>query len=158
MVFGILSGVLSAEEGKRNLLKADADPEAAKCSVAMMFYLFRALEKTGLYDQTDRYWNLWRKMVEDGCTTSIEGENYARSECHAWGALILFELPSVVLGVRPAAPGYEKISVKPVPGYLTHASGTVHTPAGDVSVSWESTDSTVQPVINAAPDVLAKII
>ncbi|MBP3913847.1 MAG: family 78 glycoside hydrolase catalytic domain, partial [Lachnospiraceae bacterium] len=85
-VFGILSGVLSAEEGKRNLLKADADPEAAKCSVAMMFYLFRALEKTGLYDQTDRYWNLWRKMVEDGCTTSIEGENYARSECHAWGA------------------------------------------------------------------------
>ncbi len=157
-VFGVLTGVLTAEEGRRNLLAVDADPAAAKCSVAMMFYLFRALEKTGLYDQTDRYWDLWRKMVQDGCTTSIEGENYARSECHAWGALILFELPSVVLGVRPAAPGYEKISVRPVPGYLTHASGTVHTPAGDVCVSWESADGTVRPVITADPEVLAKIV
>ena len=157
-VFGVLAEVLDPEEGRRNLLAAAADPEAAKCSVAMTFYLFRALEKTGLYAETDQYWDKWRKMVADGCTTSIEGENYARSECHAWGALALYELPSVVLGVRPAAPGYEKISVKPVPGYLTHASGTVHTPAGDIEVSWDSETGDTKPVITAAPEVLSKIV
>ncbi|MBQ6597438.1 MAG: hypothetical protein IJH79_07785, partial [Lentisphaeria bacterium] len=157
-VFGVLAEVLDPEEGRRALLTAAADPEAAKCSVAMTFYLFRALEKTGLYAETDQYWDKWRKMVADGCTTSIEGENYARSECHAWGALALYELPSVVLGVRPAAPGYEKISVKPVPGYLTHASGTVHTPVGDVSVSWRSENGKAIPAISAEPDVLARIL
>ena len=157
-VFGVLAEVLDTEEGQRNLLAAAADPASAKCSVAMMFYLFRALEQTGLYEQTDKYWDLWRKMVADGCTTSIEGEHYARSECHAWGALILYELPSAVLGVRPAAPGYEKISVKPISGYMTYAAGTVHTPAGDVRVSWENENGTVKPVISADPTVLAKII
>lgn len=92
-VFGVLSGVLSEEEGKRNLIKAIEDPAITRCTVAMMFYLFRALEKTGLYETyTDRYWDLWRQMIADGCTTCIEGENYARSECHAWGALALYEM------------------------------------------------------------------
>ncbi|MBP3877771.1 MAG: hypothetical protein J6E44_07440, partial [Lachnospiraceae bacterium] len=65
---------------------------------------------------------------------------------------------SVVLGVRPAAPGYEKISVRPVPGYLTHASGTVHTPAGDVCVSWKYEDGAIKPVVTADPEVMAKIV
>lgn len=38
------------------------------------------------------------------------------------GALILYELPSAILGVRPAAPGYEEIAVEPVPGYLIKRS------------------------------------
>ena len=102
----------------------------------MCFYLFRALEKTGLYAYTDQYWDIWRRMVRNGCTTCVEAEGHARSECHAWGALALYELPSVVLGVRPAAPGYGKIAVSPVPGMLTSAGGTVHTPRGDIGVSW----------------------
>lgn len=55
---------------------------------------------------------------------------------HAWGALILYELPSVILGIRPSAPGYEKMEVKPVPGYLKSARGQVITPKGMVNVEW----------------------
>ena len=135
-VFGILTGTLDEEEGRRNLEMSMNDAGFARCSVAMNFYLFRALEQTGLYAYTDRCWDIWRKMVRSNCTTCVEAEFYARSECHAWGALALYEIPSVILGVRPAAPGYSKIEVKPCPGYLTSASGTVHTPAGDVRVSW----------------------
>lgn len=135
-VFGILTGTLDEEEGRRNLETSMNEAGFARCSVAMNFYLFRALEQTGLYAYTDRCWDIWRKMVQNNCTTCVEAEFYARSECHAWGALALYEIPSVILGVRPAAPGYRKIEVKPCPGYLTSASGTVHTPAGDVRVSW----------------------
>ena len=103
----------------------------------MCFYLFRALEKTGLYAYTDQYWNIWREMVKNGCTTCVESQDYARSECHGWGALALYELPTVTLGVRPAAPGYGKISIRPVPGTLTHANGTVHTPRGEIGVAWK---------------------
>ena len=106
-------------------------------TVAMSFYLFRALEKTGLYEYTDQYWNIWRKMLKNNCTTCVEAESYARSECHGWGALALYELPCTILGVRPAAPGFGKVRIAPVPGYLTSASGEVKTPRGVVKVSWE---------------------
>lgn len=67
------------------------------------------------------------KMVKDNLTTCVEDGVNGRSDCHAWGSLILFELPAVVLGVHPAAPGYEKIAVEPNPGYLEWAKGEVIT-------------------------------
>ncbi len=135
-VFGVLTGTLDPESGRRNLIRTMEEKGHPQCTVAMSFYLFRALEKTGLYEKTNSLWDAWRKMVYDGCTTCIEFENYARSECHAWGALALYEMPSAFLGVRPAAPGYEKIQVSPHAEYLDWAEGTVKTPAGDVRVSW----------------------
>lgn len=138
-VFGILTGALNEEEGRRNLLRSIEDRSMTQCTVAMCFYLFRAMDQIGLYEYTDCYWDIWRRMIANGCTTCVESEGYARSECHAWGALALYELPSVILGVRPAAPGYEKILVEPKPGFLTSAEGTVHTPRGDVNVSWNLT-------------------
>ena len=143
-VFGVLTGTLGEEEGRRNLKKSITEEGYAKCSVAMSFYLFRALEQTDLYEYTEQFWDIWRKMVRNNCTTSVEAEFYARSECHAWGALALYELPCAVLGVRPAAPGYSRIEVKPHPGYMTSASGTVHTPVGDVKVSWRKVGEEVE--------------
>jgi len=124
----------------------------------MCFYLFRALEETGLYEYTDRYWDIWRGMVQNGCTTCVESPgSYARSECHAWGALALYELPSVILGVRPTAPGYERLAVCPHPARLTHASGTVHTPKGEVHVSWVMTDGGMKLSVDGAEEILRRI-
>lgn len=72
----------------------------------------------------------------------------SRSDCHAWGALALYELPSVILGVRPGKPGYEEIVVKPRTETVEWAKGTVTTPKGEVVVSWQKqTDGSV--IINA---------
>ena len=150
-VFGVLTGTLDPETGRRAMLATLHDRKITQCSVAMCFYLFRALEQTGLYRYTDRYWEIWRRMVRSGCTTCVESEGYSRSECHAWGALALYELPGTVLGVRPAAPGYAKIAVQPIPGYMTSASGTVHTPRGDVSVSWALEDGQLRTQIDSDP-------
>lgn len=136
-VFALLTDTVDAEPGKENLLRTIQEPGYAQCTVAMRFYLFRALEKTGLYAYTNQYWDTWRNMVKMHCTTCVESEAYSRSECHAWGSLILYELPSISLGVRPAAPGYKKVRIAPVPGYLTNASGIVKTPAGNIRVSWK---------------------
>lgn len=139
-VFGILTDTIEGELAKKVLLKTVQNKSYTQCTVAMSFYLFRALEKTGLYSYTDQYWDVWRKMIENHCTTCVESEAFSRSECHGWGALILYELPSVILGVRPVKPGYGKVRIAPVPGYLTQASGTVRTPVGDIIVSWKIED------------------
>lgn len=139
-VFGLLTHTIDLETGKRNLLRTIEEEGFVQCTVAMRFYLFRALEETGLYVYTDKYWDAWRNMIKMHCTTCVESEAYSRSECHAWGALILYELPSITLGVRPAAPEYKKVKIAPIPGYLTSVSGIVKTPVGEISVAWRIKD------------------
>ncbi len=148
-VLGVLSGTLTEEEGRRAMQRCMTEPGFTRCTVAMSWYLFRALEETGLYHLTDGCWDVWRRMIANGCTTCVESEGYNRSECHAWGALILYELPSVTLGVRPASPGYETVEVIPVPGYLDHAAGTVHTPRGDVHVEWHRSGNDIKCHVEA---------
>lgn len=105
--------------------------------MAMMLYLFRALEKCELYAYTDELWNIWEQMTKDHLTTCAEDLVRGRSDCHAWGALALYELPSVILGVRPDKPGYEEILVAPQAGKFEWASGNVATIKGNVTVAWK---------------------
>ncbi|HWT75366.1 MAG TPA: alpha-L-rhamnosidase C-terminal domain-containing protein [Mobilitalea sp.] len=137
-VFGIITGTIGILEGKQYLTETLENPELyAQCSVAMMYYLFRALELCGMYSYTNTLWNLWRDMVAKKLTTCEEDAVNSRSDCHAWGALILYELPSVILGVKPIAPGYSKISISPNTDYLSWAKGSVITPKGMLTLEWK---------------------
>lgn len=136
-IFSILTNTVDIETGRRNLLRTIEETELyIQCSVAMTLYLFHAMELTGLYEYTDKYWDIWREMLQNNMTTSAESNSYSRSDCHAWGAVALYELPATTLGVRPASPGFESVFIRPVTGYLSHASGSVITPKGIVEVSW----------------------
>lgn len=136
-VFALLTDTLSIEQSRANISETLDNPgEYAQCSVAMAYYLFRALEKAGMYERTEKLWDIWRDMVENDLTTCVEDNVRGRSDCHAWGALALYELPAVVLGVRPSAPGFAKVEVKPAAGHFTWARGCVATPRGEVRVSW----------------------
>lgn len=136
-VFAILTDTVTGSKAEENLRETLLHKEKyPQCSVAMAYYLFRALEKTGMYELTESCWDIWQRMLDKHAVTCVEDEVQERSECHAWGALILYELPSVILGVRPAKPGYEEIAVNPVPGYLNSAEGQVITPKGIVQVKW----------------------
>ena len=135
-VFAVLTDTLPIEQGRAALKKTIGRPEYAQCSVAMNFYLFRALEKAGAYEMTEELWGMWREMLDQHLTTCVENTTDARSDCHAWGALALYELPAVILGVRPAAPGFEKVRIQPVSGHFTSAKGEVITPKGMITVEW----------------------
>ncbi|HIT89680.1 MAG TPA: hypothetical protein IAC41_04590 [Candidatus Merdenecus merdavium] len=136
-VFGILTGVLDHQEGRSNLKRTINKEGYAQCSVAMSFYLFRALELTNLYEMANKIWDTWRNMLGQHLTTCVENTTDERSDCHGWGATALYELPAVTLGVRPASPGYEKVQIHPIPGYLDYAKGDVITPKGMVHVEWK---------------------
>lgn len=137
-VFALLTESVSIEKGRKILLQTLKDTERyAPCSVAMAFYLFRALEMTNLYEKTDLLWNTWRKMLQKHLTTCVENMVDERSDCHAWGAVILYEMPAVILGVRPCAPAYQKVLIHPIPGYLKWAEGEVVTPHGNIKIFWK---------------------
>lgn len=158
-VFAVLTGTISREEGRKALLETiEKKEEYPQCSVAMAFYLFRALEETGLYEYTQEYWGIWRRMLAKHSTTCIEDEVQERSDCHAWGALILYELPAVILGVRPGEPGYQSVIIRPQPGYLKEAEGDVITPSGMVHVHWIKDENGKLRIEYDAPEDAAVIV
>ena len=155
-VFAVLTDTVDVAEGKRLLTEVTdfytgKGKEYPRCSVAMAYYMFRALEKVGLYERTEQLWEVWREMVRQNLTTCVENDTDGRSDCHAWGSLALYELPAVVLGVQPAAPGYAEISVKPQVGYYTSAQGEVVTPKGIVKVAWKK-------AADGTPEVIWKLV
>lgn len=134
-VFAILTNTIDPKVSKKILLETIEKPEKyAQCSVAMKYYLFRAMEKVGLYGKIQDCWKIWEKMLEKDLTTCVEDDVNERSDCHAWGAVALYEIPAVILGIRPAAPGYKKIEMKPHLGFVKYASGEIITGQGKVYV------------------------
>lgn len=158
--FAVLTDTVSPQEGHRILAQTIETPEKfEQCSVAMCWYLFRALEKAGLYHYTGRLWDIWRRMLADNLTTCAEDPVTSRSDCHAWGALALYELPAAVLGVRPGKPGFEEIVVAPRTENLDWAEGVVPIPKGNVSVSWrKSADGAIEVKAVGPKNVPLRII
>ena len=82
----------------------------------------------------------WRHMVESGTTITWEAwdQKYKPNQDwnHAWGAAPANLLPRFVLGARPLAPGWRRAVIRPDPGPLTRAAGTVPTPRGPIRVEW----------------------
>jgi hypothetical protein len=73
-------------------------------------------------------------MVARGLTTFAEEDDPTRSDCHAWSASPDYELLSLVCGIRPLAPGFSKIRIKPDPGDLNYLNGRVPHPLGYISL------------------------
>ncbi len=110
----------------------------------MLEALFRHGHDAAAVDFMRRYWG---GMLERGATTFWEyfslsfrpTQVFTRggSACHGWSAAPAQALPAFVLGVEPIEAGFRRILVRPQPGGLSWARGTVPTPHGPVKVDWQ---------------------
>jgi len=111
-----------------------------KCTFAYTYFWFRALEQTGLYHETGHMMDRLRGLIDLNCTTIPETPDAPRSECHAWGAIAIYEFAAVVLGVRTVSAAEKKLSIRPRIEGRTYAKGTVYTGCGKVWVDWKTED------------------
>ena len=133
-VWAVLNDLVSEEQGRSNLKKTFGVQGIPQCSVSMSFYLLLALQKTGMLDAADKMWDMWRKMLENNMTTCVENFTDERSDCHAWGAVILYALPAVYLGIRPTKPGFAEYEQKKDLGHIEWIRGEVVTPNGMIQI------------------------
>lgn len=81
-------------------------------------------------------------------------QNFRHSLCHGWSSGPVPFLAQHILGIVPAEPGCEKISLKPQLGDLAWAEGTFPTPLGIVTVRHSAnTDGTVTTTWSAPEGV-----
>lgn len=135
-LWSVLSGAVEGEEAAALMRRTMARTDLPHVSYCMSYFLFRALSKAGVYELVEPEWNAWHRMVSLNMTTWAEQPAGNRSDCHAWGAVPLYEFPAEILGVKPELPGFERIGIRPHIGHLTHAEGTVMTSKGPVDVKW----------------------
>lgn len=140
-LWAVLSGLAHGDKAKAIMGKTITDTTLIPCSFVLQFYLFRALELAGMYEETEKLWDMWKELLDLDLTTVPEiPSKYTRSDCHAWGALILHELPRKFLGVTSLEPGYGKIKIQPMGLYMQEISGSVPTPHGMVNIKWSCND------------------
>ncbi|MEU8324690.1 alpha-L-rhamnosidase C-terminal domain-containing protein [Nonomuraea sp. NPDC048881] len=85
-------------------------------------------------------WERWDSMLPDG---SINPGQMTSFNHYALGAVADW-LHRRVAGLAPAAPGYRRIEVRPLPGHgLTWAEADLETPYGDAGVAWRISDGTL---------------
>lgn len=90
-IFAVLTGLVQGEKARNLMEKVLSDSSLIQCSFVQKFYLFRALELTGMYDRTEPLWDAWLEFLKLHCTTFPETPFNPRSDCHAWSALPLYE-------------------------------------------------------------------
>jgi alpha-L-rhamnosidase len=95
-------------------------------------------------------WERWDSMLPDGRINPGEMTSFNH---YALGAVADW-VYRTVLGIRPAAPGYREIEIRPVPGGgLTWAKGHHDSAAGRIEVSWESAEEGTGPTLEVTtPD------
>jgi hypothetical protein len=133
----VLTGLAVGERAKTIMKNCFYNPSVRHCTFAFMYFLFRALEKSELYDMTEELWEYWRCNEALGLTTWPEDFTKQRSDCHGWGSLPIYEFTRCILGVKPDCPGWDRIIIKPICNYIDDASGCVVTKNGIVNLSWK---------------------
>lgn len=131
----LLTGLLPEEQEAAcldALLNADLD---ARCTIYFSFYLLEVLARYGQAEEYFEKLKFWRALPGQGFVSLPEAPEPARSDCHGWGAHPMFHSHASVAGVRPAAPGYAKIRVKPMPGSLERFRAQTPHPLGEIIVT-----------------------
>ena len=115
------------------------------CSVYGSQYLLDALYRHGrdtaaLNLMTATHDRSWWNMLSAGSSITLEAWNLKYKNNmdwnHPWGAAPANIIPRRLMGIRPAAPGSEKILIQPRPGTLTRAAITTPMPTGTVQAQF----------------------
>ena len=131
----VLAGVSEGGEARDLINRAADDQSLVQCSIYFRHYLHSAMNKAGAGDRYIDMLDTWRTMLGRGLTTWAETADPTRSDCHAWGASPNYELFRTVLGIDSAAPGFARVTIRPFLGKLTHVSGAIPHPKGEIAVT-----------------------
>jgi hypothetical protein len=133
-ILAVLTDAIESSRQKDVVRKIMSDTSITQATYYFKFYLFEAMKKVGLGNEYLGQLKPWYDMLDIGLTTFAENPEPTRSDCHAWSASPLYEMLSMVAGVMPAAPAFNRVLIKPHMGNLTNIDATVPHPNGEIKV------------------------
>ena len=129
----LLSGALAGEQRTRTAHNLLQDADLTRTTIYFNHYLFETYRLLEQPAATFARMGLWFDLPGQGFKTTPEQPEPSRSDCHGWGAHPLYHYFASLLGIRPAAFGFERVEIAPKPGHLTHLSGEMVHPRGRIA-------------------------
>lgn len=144
-IWGVLSESIAADDAASRIMIESALSDSAtfaRCSYPMTHYAFRALAKVGAYDRFfPGMWEPWRIMMQQNLTTWAEDDVTARSDCHEWSSLPIWEFATEVAGLTPIEPGWESVAFSPRVWLFPQVDAKVNLGSrGLARVRWSATE------------------
>jgi hypothetical protein len=133
----ILAGAATQDQISQIMNKLFTDAVSGFMLKPYGYYLARALEQTGHYEEFSKHQlEDYRQMMARHLTTWQEGGEPGRSDCHAWSSWPAVDFLTAVLGIKPLKPGFKEILIKPQFIY-DYAKGQMPTVQGIVKINWK---------------------
>jgi hypothetical protein len=130
----ILGGQLEPARRERIAAALLSDKGLARTTIYFTHYLFETYRVIGRIDALLQRLDLWFELERLGFKTTPEAPEPSRSDCHAWGAHPIYHYFATLLGIRPGTMGFHTVHIAPQLGPLTHASGKLIHPLGEIEV------------------------
>ena len=157
-IFAILTDALPEEKRKDLMIRILENEDLIQCTVYFKFYLFRALQKSGMADAYPDHLGPWKTMLDLGLTTFAEREFDMRSDCHAWSASPCFDLLHTVAGIQPAEPGFRSVLIEPAFGKLEYMKATFPHPGGVISMDLTRRGSDLSGTVKLPADLTGTFV
>lgn len=154
----VLAHAIEGDDARALVKRILNDSSLTQCTYYFRHYLHSAVNMVG---EGDRYLDLlgeWDKMLELGLTTWAETPEPSRSDCHAWSSSPNYELFRTVLGIDSAAPGFNRVIIRPYLGKLTQASGSIPHPKGEIAVSLKLVGGKLNAEVRLPHDVTGEFV
>ena len=100
----------------------------------------------------------WRSMLDAGATTLWESFEPGASLCHGFSATPVFQLTRHALGVIALEREFARFEVRPQPGDLQWAQGSMPTVRGPIHVNWRRTQTALTLEVSHPPSCRPSII
>ncbi len=133
-VLGILTDAIPEKKHKQVMEKVLGDTSLVQSYLFFKFWIFQAMDKSGLGNEYLDNIGSWEELIDYGLTTFPERSVESRSDCHPWGAHINYFFLTTVAGIKPADPGFKHVLIKPHPGKMKFVQATVPHHKGEITV------------------------
>ena len=116
-------------------------------------YVYEALMQMGHADYAlERFKRRFGPMITDPQHTTLyegwqEGGYGGGSTNHAWSGGMLTDICEQILGIRPTAPGWKEVIIRPVVSPITEATITIPTVNGTLSYSFKDDGTTYRATV-----------
>jgi len=111
------------------------------------FYLARALDHSGMADDYLKSLDPWRELLPLHFSTWPEQPGETRSDSHAWSAHPIYDMLTLVAGIKPASEGFGTVNLAPNLGPLDHLTATYPHPQGEIRAEYRRTGSNLDATI-----------
>ncbi|WP_343246974.1 alpha-L-rhamnosidase N-terminal domain-containing protein [Diplocloster hominis] len=134
----VLYHIVPEEKQRELMLRVLEDPSLSQAQPYFMHFVLEALGEAGMFEEYGLgQIRRWKDLLDEN-PDSLK-EVWYGFDCdysHAFSGIPTYQLPSKILGVTPAAPGFDEIWFSPcLPKELSFAFGCIPTPRGDIRVN-----------------------